>query len=131
MGCCGFALKLDSDTNNTSLVLAIELPDGRVLLFPGIAGGELGIVARSDVDRVGRPQGDGCGSAGSDGVVQGGPPWQPQRHAARGLELMSHPELVAMVPSMRRWHEKKHWTRMPFVPLMARLAENARLRASL
>lgn len=31
------ALKMDSDTNNTSLVLAFELPDGRVLLFPGDA----------------------------------------------------------------------------------------------
>ncbi|MGH8432773.1 MAG: hypothetical protein ACREUF_20485, partial [Solimonas sp.] len=31
------ALKMDSDTNNTSLVLAFELPDGQVLLFPGDA----------------------------------------------------------------------------------------------
>ncbi|MFG1384511.1 MBL fold metallo-hydrolase [Xanthobacter versatilis] len=31
------ALKLDSDTNNTSLALALELPDGQVLLFPGDA----------------------------------------------------------------------------------------------
>ena len=32
------ALQLDSDTNNTSLVLAIELiASGRVLLFPGDA----------------------------------------------------------------------------------------------
>ncbi len=31
------ALKLDSDTNNTSLVLAFELPDGSVMLFPGDA----------------------------------------------------------------------------------------------
>ena len=32
------ALKLDSDTNNTSLALAIELvPSGKVLLFPGDA----------------------------------------------------------------------------------------------
>ena len=32
-----FALKLDSDTNNTSLVLAIELPDKTFLLFAGDA----------------------------------------------------------------------------------------------
>jgi hypothetical protein len=31
------ALKMDSDTNNTSLVLAFELPGGDVLLFPGDA----------------------------------------------------------------------------------------------
>ncbi|PYE30633.1 hypothetical protein C8J37_1168 [Rhizobium sp. PP-WC-1G-195] len=31
------ALKMDSDTNNTSLALAFELPDGQVLLFPGDA----------------------------------------------------------------------------------------------
>ncbi|CCE97863.1 hypothetical protein SFHH103_03371 [Sinorhizobium fredii HH103] len=31
------ALKMDSDTNNTSLAIAFELPDGQVLLFPGDA----------------------------------------------------------------------------------------------
>ena len=31
------ALKLDSDTNNTSLALAFELDDGQMLLFPGDA----------------------------------------------------------------------------------------------
>jgi hypothetical protein len=31
------ALNMDSDTNNTSLALALELPDGQVLLFPGDA----------------------------------------------------------------------------------------------
>jgi hypothetical protein len=31
------ALKMDADTNNTSLVLAFELPDGQILLFPGDA----------------------------------------------------------------------------------------------
>ncbi|MFH1554950.1 MAG: MBL fold metallo-hydrolase [Pseudomonadota bacterium] len=31
------ALKMDSDTNNTSLALAMELPGGQVLLFPGDA----------------------------------------------------------------------------------------------
>ena len=31
------ALKMDSDTNNTSLALAMELADGQVLLFPGDA----------------------------------------------------------------------------------------------
>jgi hypothetical protein len=31
------ALKMDSDTNNTSLALAFELADGQVLLFPGDA----------------------------------------------------------------------------------------------
>jgi len=31
------ALKMDFDTNNTSLALAFELPDDQVLLFPGDA----------------------------------------------------------------------------------------------
>jgi hypothetical protein len=31
------ALKMDSDTNNTSLALAFELPDGQIFLFPGDA----------------------------------------------------------------------------------------------
>ena len=35
--CREFALKIDNDVNNTSLALALELADKRVLLFPGDA----------------------------------------------------------------------------------------------
>jgi hypothetical protein len=41
-GAAEFALQLDSETNNTSLALAFELPDGRVLLFPADAQDRLG-----------------------------------------------------------------------------------------
>ncbi|MSR58230.1 MAG: hypothetical protein EXS05_11205 [Planctomycetaceae bacterium] len=36
-GASRLALKLDSDTNNISLALAFELPDGRTFIFPGDA----------------------------------------------------------------------------------------------
>ncbi|MDX6399891.1 MAG: hypothetical protein QOF27_497 [Gaiellaceae bacterium] len=59
------ALQLDSDTNNTSLVLAFELTSGGdVVLFPGDAHGQIGRTARAD------------------GAVQGRPPREPQRNTA-------------------------------------------------
>lgn len=121
-----FALKLDSDTNNTSLVLAIELPDGRVLLFPGDA--QVGNWESwhdltwtepdgrkvTAADLLGRTVLYKVGHHGSHNATL----------RAKGLELMSHPDLVAMVPVDEKVaHDKKHWTRMPFVPLMERLAE--------
>ena len=45
----------------------------------------------------------------------------------KGLEMMTDPRLAAMVPVDEYIaHEKKHWTRMPFAPLMHRLRELAK-----
>lgn len=93
-----FALKLDSDTNNTSLVIAFALPDGDFMLFAGDAqvgnweswhnqpyvfGGQTlsatDILARTRLYKVGHH--------GSHNATL----------KAKGLVLMTHPGLVAMV----------------------------------
>lgn len=134
-GAAAFALKLDSDTNNTSLALAFELDD-RVLLFPGDA--QVGNWESWHADGSGKPRTWTVEGAGDD---------EPERtvtaadllartvvykvghhgsHNAtlrgKGLELMTHPDLVALVPvDTYVAHEKKHWRQMPFDPLMEAL----------
>lgn len=125
-----FALKLDSDTNNTSLALAIELPDGRVMLFPGDA-------------QVGNWESwsglkwtvDGREVTGPD-LLRRTVLYKVGHHGShnatlreRGLELMTSPDLVAMLPVDEQVaHEVKHWTKMPFQPLVARLEEKTTRR---
>ncbi len=120
------ALQLDSDTNNTSLALAIELqPSGKVLLFPAdaqvgnwlswhrhawprdgggepVTAGEL--LARTVLYKVGHH--------GSHNATL----------REQGLERMTHPELVAMIPVDETQAAKKEW-KMPFGPLSERLGE--------
>lgn len=125
------ALKLDSDTNNTSVAVAIELSaNGRVLLFPGDAqvgnwlswhnlswrqsdGSE--IVARSLLNRT---------------VL-----YKVGHHAShnatlreKGLEMMESPDMVAMIPVNEKFaREVKHWD-MPFDPLLRTLNMKAKDR---
>lgn len=120
------ALKLDSHTNNTSLVLAIELIEsGRVLLFPGDAqvgswlswhdlnwevkdpGGKPltteNLLSRTVLYKVGHH--------GSHNATL----------ADKGLEMMTHPELIAMIPvDERQAREDKKWN-MPFPQLLTAL----------
>lgn len=126
------ALKLDSDTNNTSLALAIELVhSGKVLLFPGDAqagnwnswyplewpGRDEGhlltvtdLLARTVLYKVGH-------HASHNATLR-----------ENGLELMSHPDLVALIPVDEKMAHKpkggspKGWD-MPFPPLLRRLKE--------
>jgi hypothetical protein len=118
------ALQLDSDTNNTSLVLAIRLADDRVLLFPGDAqvgnweswhtvkfeGGQPTIeelLANTVVYKVGHH--------GSHNATL----------SKLGLELMTSPDLCALLPVDEDVaHNKKHWTKMPFAPLMGALKKH-------
>jgi hypothetical protein len=115
------ALQLDADTNNTSLVLAIRLPGGKVLLFPGDA--QVGnweswqkvvlpdqritvndLLAATAVYKVGHH--------GSDNATL----------SELGLERMTAPELLALLPVDEDVaHNNKGWLRMPFIPLMNRL----------
>ena len=101
----GLALKLDSDTNNTSHALAIELIDsGRVLLFPGDA--QVGNWLSWDSlewqvnDRNGVPSKVTVPSLLARTVL-----YKVGHHAShnatlreKGLELIESPELVAMIP---------------------------------
>lgn len=122
------ALQLDNATNNTSLVLAFELPDGRVLLFPGDAqigswlswaglhwprdapAGSAGTVALGDL--LARTILYKVGHHGSHNATL----------RKGGLEAMCSPELVAMLPVDERFaHESKGWVRMPLPALVDEL----------
>lgn len=127
------ALRLDSDTNNTSLALAIELVDsGRVLLFPGDAqvgnwlswepltwtldepGGERTVDTRDLLERTVLYK---VGHHGSHNATL----------REQGLELMQSPDLAAMIPvyeDQARRQGKKGWA-MPFAPLLEALQAKA------
>jgi hypothetical protein len=129
-GIAQFALQLDSDTNNTSLALAFELPGGQVLLFPGDAqvgnweswhdhtwdvdGAKVvaaDLLARTVLYKVGHH--------GSHNATL----------SEKGLELMTNPGLVALLPVDEYIaHVKKRWTKMPFNPLLKRLLEKTENR---
>ena len=128
------ALKLDEDTNNTSLVLAIELmASGRVLLFAADAqvgnweswgtlkwmvqdgnGGRQRVTASDLLDRTVLYK---VGHHGSHNATL----------RALGLELMNSPDLVAMIPVDQQMAKQKGWS-MPFRPLLRRLEERCRGR---
>jgi hypothetical protein len=130
------ALNLDSDTNNTSLVLAIELGDpgcGKVLLFaadaqvgnwlswgnlswsitspgnPGLKVSAPDLLARTVLYKVGHH--------GSHNATM----------RAQGLELMLRDDLVAMIPVDHAMAVKKQWN-MPFPDLFTRLQQKTRGR---
>ncbi len=131
------ALKLDSATNNTSLVLAIELRNtGRVLLFTGDAqvgnweswheGGwseENGLRKGETItakDLLERTVLYKVGHHGSHNATL----------RQKGLEMMISEELTAMVPVDQDWAEARKprpW-RMPFEPLYADLRKRTRGR---
>jgi hypothetical protein len=130
-GAAEFALQLDSDTNNTSLALAFELPDGRVLLFPGDA--QVGNWESWHADADGKPQ--VWKVAGkevtAEALLNRTVLYKVGHHGShnatlrdKGLEMMTDPNLAALVPvDVYIAHEKKRWKKMPFDPLMARLAD--------
>ncbi|MGE5603960.1 MAG: hypothetical protein ACM30E_12995 [Nitrososphaerales archaeon] len=127
------ALQLDNCINNTSLVLAMELvKTGRVLLFAADAqvgnwlswaelpdfalpeGGTVGIrdlLKRTVFYKVGHH-----GSHNATGrALDDNTPW--------GLELMTSPDLVAMIPVDEAFaNQVKHWP-MPWPKLYERLGE--------
>lgn len=120
-----FALKLDSDTNNTSLVLAFEIGDGGpVLLFPGDAqvGNWL------SWQHVTWPE---AGQTTAEDLLKRTVFYKVAHHGSHnatleelGLELMDGPALTAMVPVDRATADKQRWA-MPFEPLWTRLNERA------
>jgi glyoxylase-like metal-dependent hydrolase (beta-lactamase superfamily II) len=131
------ALKLDSATNNTSLVLAIELQNsGRVLLFPGDAqvgnweswheggwseenGLSKGEVIRAK-DLLARTVLYKVGHHGSHNATL----------REKGLEMMTSEELTAMIPVDKAWASarKPNPWKMPFQPLYADLQRRTKGR---
>ena len=127
------ALKLDSDTNNTSLVLAFELVDsGQVLLFPADAQvgnwlswegvewtvGEGGTSRKVTAEQLlARTVFYKIGHHGSHNATL----------QEKGLERMTDGGLVAMLPLDRRTATKMEWN-MPFPSLYERLGERCKGR---
>lgn len=121
------ALQLDSDTNNTSLVLAVELVEsGRVLLFA--ADAQVGNwLSWSDLAwRV-----DGAPVTGPD-LLKRTVVYKVGHHGShnatlreKGLERMTNPDLMVLLPVDHAMAVKKRWAGMPFPPLMERLTEKA------
>jgi hypothetical protein len=123
------ALRLDSDTNNTSVVLAVELGHGGpILLFPGDAqvgswlswemlewSAAAGPVRSADL--LARTVLYKVGHHGSHNATL----------RANGLELMISPDLVAMIPVDRVMAAKQRWN-MPLPSLLRRLEEKTRGR---
>jgi hypothetical protein len=123
------ALQLDNDTNNTSLALAIELPGGKVLLFPGDA--QLG---NWHSWHKGSWLDEKKGTITATDLLQRTVLYKVGHHGshnatlrAKGLELMTHPDLVAMIPVYKQAAEKRGWA-MPFPALLSRLKEKTRGR---
>lgn len=128
------ALKLDSDTNNTSLALAFEVgkaPDGRVLLFPGDAQVGNWLSWGEHVWPPGKARGDDDSVDAAD-LLARTVLYKVGHHGShnatlreRGLELMTHPDLVAMVPVQQEFaNGTKNWN-MPFPSLLKRLEERS------
>lgn len=123
------ALNLDSHTNNTCLVIAIELVDsGRVLLFP--ADAQVGNwLSWQD---VGWEVADGERTRRVTGpeLLQRTVFYKVGHHGshnatlrALGLEQMTSTELMAFVPVFKAHAVKNRWMEMPFEPLVQRLRE--------
>jgi hypothetical protein len=122
------ALMLDSDTNNTSLVLAFELGlRGKVLLFA--ADAQVGNwLSWHDVefDRDGVTTAD---------LLARTVFYKVGHHAShnatlrdQGLELMTSRRLAAFIPVDQATAHKVGWKKMPFNPLLDRLRERCQHR---
>ncbi len=125
------AVALDGDTNNTSLALAFELADGRTLLFPADAQVGNCLSWHDHAWRVG-----GRTIRAAD-LLARTVLYKVGHHAShnatlreKGLELMTHRDLVALVPVDLAAARRRRWN-MPFPPLHARLIERTRGRVLL
>ncbi|HUG20442.1 MAG TPA: hypothetical protein VMM56_15755 [Planctomycetaceae bacterium] len=134
------ALDLDSDTNNTSLVLAFELGSlgkGKVLLFPGDAqvGNwlswrdqkyEFENVEISADDLLKRTTLYKCGHHGSHNATVKRDPGDAIEHpegAPFGLELMN--DIITMIPVHRKSSDKARGWDMPYKKLYEKIREKS------
>ena len=134
-----FALQLDSYTNNTSLALAIELVNTKKVLML-VADAQIGNwlswdnLSWSLPDANGTPQTIRIGDllartvlykVGHHGSVNA--TIRGYGSTPKGLELMTSPDLVAMIPVDRQMALKKRWN-MPCEPVLQRLEDKTSQR---
>ena len=140
-GADSLALKLDSDTNNASLVLAFELEDGRVLLFPGDA--QVGNWESWGDQLYPATAAEGEKQSSIEDILRRVVFYKVGHHAshnatarARGLELMTDPRLCAAIPVVEavakiqgpgRKAPGKGW-KMPYDELYNRLKDKTQHR---
>ena len=119
------ALQLDSSTNNTSLVLAIEIvATGRVLIFA--ADAQVGNWQTWATVSFANPAG-GTAITGAD-LLRRTVFYKVGHHGSRnatlsqnGLELMDSPDLTAFVPTDEVMAKKVGWSDIPAEKLLDRL----------
>jgi hypothetical protein len=125
------ALQLDNDTNNTSLVLAFEfIETGEVLLFVGDAQAGNWLSWDECKWRVKDKSGDQQEITATD-LLNRTIFYKVGHHGShnatlreKGLERMTQPNLVAMMPVDEKVaHETKGWMHMPLPALCTRLKE--------
>lgn len=133
------ALKIDGDVNNTSLALAFDIPDKGVLLFPAdaqvgnwLSWADQTYPADGSKDKPGKK---------IDDLLARTILYKVGHHAShnatlreRGLELMTNPDLCAMIPVVEKTAREqktksatKGWA-MPYGDLCARLNERTKGR---
>jgi hypothetical protein len=125
-----FALQLDSATNNTSLVIAIELiKSGKVLLFVGDAqvgnwlswqdlSWKIGDKKVTATDLLRRTHFYKVGHHGSHNATL----------KTNGLELMPTDDFVAFIPVDHKMALKKGWAKMPLRKLLDELESRTKGR---
>ncbi len=121
------ALQLDADTNNTSLVLAIDIGPG-VLLFPGDA--QVGNWLSWDAVHWSLPGAGGQRTeVTAQDLLERTVLYKVGHHAShnatlreKGLEQMKSRDLVALIPVDRKKAVELEWE-MPFGPLLERLRQ--------
>ncbi len=129
------ALSINSYTNNTSLVLAVELTGSqprKVLLFAADAQSGNWL---SWQDLTWPGEGPGGEAVSANDLLERVVLYKVGHHGSRnatlsqkGLELMRQPGLVAMIPVDQKWAlEAMHWEH-PAEKLLARLEEKASRR---
>lgn len=124
------AMQLDSRTNNTSLVLAIELPSGKVLFFAADAQiGNWKGWAETSFAR------EGAGTVSAADLLARTVFYKVGHHGSRnatrgpgGLEAMTSPDLTAFIPTDQVMAKKVGWSDIPARQLLMRLQEKTKGR---
>lgn len=127
-----FALALDSDANNASLALAIELePAGRVLLFPGDSQEsqwQSWLKLRWEFDTpVTRPV-FGPDLLKRTVLYKVGHHGSSSATPENGLQLMTSSDLIALLPTCQAAAQRLGWPQIPFPALLERLSRKTRGR---